>query len=241
MTDTPLDARLAASNHLGEGRTWEADIFGSLRRSRTVAWIIAAIAITVALVSLALVAMLLPLKTFEPYVVTVDKTTGYLEIARPLKQGPLEPAEAITVANVVRYIKARETYDYRMIKENFELAALLSNGPARDDLVRLWATGNPQRPDKVLGRDAAVAVFVKSASFLNVRTIQVRFDTIEKTLEREISKHWVATVKFRYTSEPEKNAWRFDNPLGFQAMDYRRDQEAFSTTNDPNTAGGAAR
>jgi type IV secretion system protein VirB8 len=36
-------------------------------------------------------------------------------------------------------------------------------------------------------------------------------------------------VKFRYTSTPVKNEWRFDNPLGFQVTDYRRDQESAPT------------
>lgn len=225
------DGGIRDSEYLGQGARWEDDIYRSLRRSRSIAWLIATASIIGALVCLALVAVMLPLKTFEPYVVTVDKTTGFLEVTRPLKQGPLEESEAITVANVVRYIRARETYDYRLIKDNFELAALLSIGQAREDLVRLWAQSNQQRPDRVLGRDTGVSVFVKSASFLNNRTVQVRFDTIEKTMERETTKHWVGTIKFRYTSEPEKNSWRFDNPLGFQVTEYRRDQEAFSTTN----------
>jgi type IV secretion system protein VirB8 len=225
------DGGIRDSEYLGQGARWEDDIYRSLRRSRSIAWLIAAASVVGALVCLGLVAVMLPLKTFEPYVVTVDKTTGFLEVTRPLKQGPLEESEAITVANVVRYIRARETYDYRLIKDNFDLAALLSIGQAREDLVRLWAQANQQRPDRVLGRDTGVSVFVKSASFLNNRTVQVRFDTIEKTMERETTKHWVGTIKFRYTSEPEKNSWRFDNPLGFQVTEYRRDQEAFSTTN----------
>lgn len=228
--EVSADAGIRDSEYLGQGQRWEDDLYRSLRRSRSIAWTIATVAVIGALVCLGLIAVMLPLKSFEPYVVTVDKTTGFLEVTRPLKQGPLEESEAITVANVVRYIRARETYDYRMIKDNFDLAALLSIGQAREDLVRVWASANQQRPDRVYGRDTGISVFVKSASFLNNRTVQVRFDTIEKTMEREVTKHWVGTIKFRYTSEPEKNSWRFDNPLGFQVTEYRRDQEAFSTT-----------
>ncbi len=35
----------------------------------------------------------------------------------------------------------------------------------------------------------------------------------------------VALVRFRYTSAPMRNEWRFENPLGFQVLEYRRDQE----------------
>ena len=231
MRDEP-DGSILDSRYLGDGRRWEDDVVRSMRQSRTVAWSVAGVASAVAVVCVGCVALMLPLKQFEPYVIQVDKTTGFTEIARPLKEGPLQQSEAVTVANVVRYIRARETYDFRMIKDNFDLAALLSAGGARDDLVRLWQPGNVKRPDKALGKDTSVAVFVKSASFLNQHTIQVRFDTIEKTAEREVSRPWIGTVKFRYTSEPQKNLWRFDNPLGFQVVDYRRDQEAFSTSND---------
>ena len=33
-------------------------------------------------------------------------------------------------------------------------------------------------------------------------------------------------IRFRYTTSPLKNEYRFDNPLGFQVTDYRRDQES---------------
>jgi type IV secretion system protein VirB8 len=45
----------------------------------------------------------------------------------------------------------------------------------------------------------------------------------------------VSLVRFRYSGVPMSNQMRFDNPLGFQATEYRRDQE---TAPSPNT--GAA-
>jgi type IV secretion system protein VirB8 len=56
----------------------------------------------------------------------------------------------------------------------------------------------------------------------------VRFETTRTTERENIVEHWVANVRFRYTTEPMKNAWRFDNPLGFQAIEYRKDQETVS-------------
>ena len=230
--ETMPDALIRDSEYLGVGQRWEDDLYRSLRRSRSLAWLVAIVAGVLALVALLCLALLVPLKQFEPYVVTVDKTTGYLEITRPLKQSGLDQSEAITVANVIRFIRARETYDSRLIRENFDLAALYSAQSARDDLVAVWTQGNASRPDKLFGKDTSVSVFAKSATFLNAKTVQVRFDTTQKTLERETAHHWIATIKFRYVNEPQKNEWRFDNPTGFQVVDYRRDQEAFSTVND---------
>ena len=37
--------------------------------------------------------------------------------------------------------------------------------------------------------------------------------------------YWVAVIKYRYSGEPQKIEDRLVNPLGFQVISYRRDQE----------------
>ncbi|HMN71555.1 MAG TPA: VirB8/TrbF family protein, partial [Rhodoblastus sp.] len=70
-----------------------------MRRSRAGAWGVAAAALTLAVLALAALVMLLPLKTFEPYMIVVDKTTGFTEIARALDMsGKLDQKNALTVA-----------------------------------------------------------------------------------------------------------------------------------------------
>ena len=48
------------------------------------------------------------------------KRPATLEIARALKPGDYAN-EAVTAANLVRYIRARETYDVHEIKANYDL------------------------------------------------------------------------------------------------------------------------
>ena len=57
------------------------------------------------------------------------------------------------------------------------------------------------------------------------RTALARFSTEEKSSTNIITRNWVSLVRFRYTSAPMRNEWRFDNPLGFQVYEYQRDQE----------------
>ncbi|TGQ49501.1 type VI secretion protein, partial [Mesorhizobium sp. M1C.F.Ca.ET.212.01.1.1] len=90
------------------GTTWEDDTHRSMRRSRTLAWIVSGVSGLVAVLSVLALVLILPLRQFEPYVVEVDKSTGYLEIMRALKPGDLSQNEAVTAANLVRYIRARE-------------------------------------------------------------------------------------------------------------------------------------
>lgn len=235
MSGTAADPPRVDPRYYAEGATWEHDLARRNRNSRALAWIVAAVMTVVAVVALGLLALLVPLKTYEPYMVVVDKTTGFVEVKRPMAEGALSQDEAVTMFSVVRYIKARETYDPRALKDNFDLAQLLSAGDAARELTEVYSSANPNNPVKLFGSNTEVAVTIKSVTFPNNRTALVRFSTDQKSATSILTRHWVSLVRFRYTATPMRNQWRFDNPLGFQALEYRRDQE---TAPSPGTAGG---
>jgi type IV secretion system protein VirB8 len=235
MTETvSTEPARVAPRYYADGATWERDIARRNRNSRALAWIVAAVMTVVAVGALGTLALLVPLKTYEPYMVVVDKTTGFVEVKRPMAEGPLTQDEAVTTFNVVRYIKARETFDPKALKDNFDLAQLLASGDAARELTEIYSPANPSNPVKVYGTNTVVAVTIKSVTFPNNRTALARFSTEEKSSTNIITRSWVSLVRFRYTSTPMRNEWRFDNPLGFQVLEYRRDQE---TAPSPGTVG----
>jgi len=126
----------------------------------------------------------------------------------------------------VRYLRAREIYDPPAVKDNFDLAQLLSTGAAARDLVDLYSPANPKNPVRLYGRHTLISISIKSVQFPNRRTAIVRFSTTQSGQTNTIVSHWTSLLRFRYTNAPMKNEWRFDNPLGFQVTDYRRDQES---------------
>ena len=109
MTETTTsDPARIDPRYYADGATWERDIARRNRNSRALAWIVAAVMSVVAVGALGTLALLVPLKTYEPYMVVVDKTTGFVEVTRPMAEGSLSQDEAVTTFNVVRYIKARK-------------------------------------------------------------------------------------------------------------------------------------
>src|SRR3546814_9747580 len=70
--------------YFSEAASWDHDRLIAANRSKRLAWIIAGMAGSLAVTAVAAVAMLTPLKTVAPYVITVDKATGASEIAAPL-------------------------------------------------------------------------------------------------------------------------------------------------------------
>jgi len=223
---SPTETPDIDKNYYADGVRWETAVYRSILWSRNI-WRTVSVLLGLALIlALAALYALIPLKSLEVVTLLVDKTTGFVEVARPLEAGgELTQRESVTRANIVRYIRARETYDPKGLRDNFDMASLYSGGIASKDLQAEFAASNPDNPMKKYGPETTISVFVKSVIFLNERTAAVRFQTTRKSERENVSTDWVANVRFRYTSEPMRNDWRFDNPLGFQALEYRRDQE----------------
>lgn len=208
-----------------DGATWETAIARRNAFSRAIAWTVTLIMTVIAIGAVAALVMALPLKSYEPYMIVVDRSSGFVEVKRPLAQDPLNPDEAITMFNVVRYVRTRETYDPRALKDNFDLAQLLSTGDAQRELTEIYSPGNPNNLVRLYGANTLVSVTIKSVAFPNTRTALVRFSTDERRSTGITTRHWQSLVRFRYTSAPARNEVRFENPLGFQVLEYRRDQE----------------
>lgn len=235
MSDTATSGT-RPENYFEEGRSWERNIVARDRRSKGLAWTITVIMSAIAIAAVGAVVILTPLKSYEPYMVVVDRSTGFVEVKRPMAEGALSQDEAVTMFNLVRYVRSREIYDPKALKENFDLAQLLSYGDASRELTEIFSPANPQNPVKIFGRNTVIAVNIKSVTFPNTRTALVRFSTEEKSQTNIVTRHWVSLIRFRYTNTPATNEFRFDNPLGFQVLEYRRDQE---TAPSPGTMGNA--
>src|SRR5271157_3798718 len=191
MTTDADDRRtspLVKGHYYEDGARWERDIYRRLELSRN-SWRVVSVVLSLALFgALWSLLALIPLKSTEVVTLLVDKATGFVEVARPLEEGgPISQREAVTQANIVRYIRARETYDPPALRDNFELAALLSAGQSSKDLQDEYSASNPQNPMRLYGANGRIRVTVESVNFLtdgwmnnpkSPATAAVRFITI---------------------------------------------------------------
>ncbi|MDD9900373.1 MAG: type IV secretion system protein [Alphaproteobacteria bacterium] len=212
--------------YLKDGDSWDNEIFANMQQSRNRAWIMAFCSMAIAILSLVGLVLLLPLKSFAPYVVTVDRQSGYVEVTKGLYAGNLTQDEAITQSNLVRYVSARESYNPAILRENYELAALMSSDSAMKELQNLWDGSNPDNPSVVYGPKAGIDIKIKSVSLLNENTASIRFlRELHQNDQTNIS-HWNAVLDFQYAQKPAKMSDRFKNPLGFQVTRYRLNPDA---------------
>ena len=190
------------------------------------AWTVAAVAGGLAITGVTAVAMLVPLKTVAPYVITVDKATGASEITSQLSgENRVSYDEAVSKYFLADYVRNREGWIPQARKEFFEGVLAMS---ARDEQARwiaFYGKDNPKSPQSVFTDLDTVFIAVKSVTFVSKNVAQVRFT---KTLQRgSISTDTpaIATVTFDTTDTPTTEQQRFKNPLGLEVQTYRADLE----------------
>ena len=205
--------------------SWAADVHGALRASRRIAWIVASAAGIVAVLEALALAGLAPLKTVVPYTIEVDRQTGYVQMVKGLKPGPLSETAAVTQSFLVQYVIARETFDAADLRDNYRKVTLWSAGSARNSYENDMRKTTPSSPLNIYTPTTIVSTTIDSVSLLTPTTALVRFETVRRDSGGAETPQgsFVAVMAFRYTGAPMRMEDRFINPLGFQVISYRRD------------------
>lgn len=224
-----MEIKMMKQDYFDKGQTWEYEIVANALSSRNRAWVMASFMGIIACLSLITLCLVLPLKTFVPYVITVDRQTGYYEVSKGLKDAALSSDEAVTQSNLVRYVSLREQYNPAILKDNFETIVMMSEDSALKDYRHLWSSKNPDNPSIKLGRKTTIDIKIKSVSFISDKIASVRFIRETRSPEGIKTSHWNAIIEFIYTQKPLQMKERFENPLGFRVINYRVNPEALET------------
>lgn len=208
-----------------EASAWDIDRMTLIRQSERRAWVFTVLFAGIAACSMAAIALMLPLKTVEPFVIRVDNTTGIVDVVNTLRTSSNTYEEAVSKYFLGRYIRAREGYTPSTFGLTYQEAGYLSSTPMRATLYNEFNPKNPGSPVNVYGQGEAI-VQIKTISFLKAGIGSVRYLKRATLGDRETTTHWVATVEFRYLNAPESEDARQHNPLGFQVLSYRTDPES---------------
>lgn len=209
-----------------KAKDWDSEIVANALISRNRAWMVASMALILSCLSLITLLLILPLKTFEPYVISVDRNTGYYEVARGLKDSALTADQAITESNLVRYVSLREQYNPAILKDSYNKVVMMSGKGALKEFKTLWGPNNPENPSIKLGQKAAIEIKIKSVSFISKNIASIRFIEQQTAMDTVKTSHWNAVLEFQYVQKPLKMKERFENPLGFQVINYRVNPES---------------
>ena len=113
--------------YFDEARRWDQDRLAAAQRSKRLAWTVAVCAGVLALAAVGAVAALTPLKTVEPFVVRVDRSTGAVDVMTGLKgTDPLTYDEAVNKYFLGLYVRTREGWLPQAAEQDFRQVAIMS-------------------------------------------------------------------------------------------------------------------
>lgn len=218
---------------------FEMTIADLAKRSERRAWLVAAIAIVVSLILLGGYFYMLPLKEKVPYVIMADAYTGTSSVARltdDFMNRRITANEAINRSNVAHFVLARESYDLGTINLHDWVTVLTMASPNVANVYRnLVSPMNPDGPYKTYGKNEALRVKILSIVLsgggpnLPPRGATVRFQRSLYNKTTGLSQpmgNKIATLTFTYKSDLQMDdQYRIENPLGFQVIDYRVDDD----------------
>lgn len=224
-----------------QAASWGRDREASLRASKRTAWTIAALASVLAVVLAIAIVVMLPLKKTEVVTVLVDKQTGFAQAIDPTTPQRMSTDSALTQSFLAQYVVAREGFDADTLQNNYRKVAVWSGEKARDAYLAKMQASNPASPLARFPRSTIVDVEIKSVSPVAPKVAMVRFDTVERAQNGQTQRRsYVSMLRYRYSGEPLSLEDRLINPLGFQVLRYRSDQEAIALSGTVGGQAGAA-
>jgi len=214
-------------DYYAAAKSWsDGQATGAARETR-IAWRVAAGASVIALLLALALAFLVPLKSVQPYVLTVDRQTGAVESATTVQSGRLSQNEAVIQAQLAGYVIARETFDATDLAAQYRRVQVMSSRPVAAAYVAQMATTNPESPLRSLNRGDTVSIKIRSVSLISENAALVRFTATRGALGGGAATpaNFVSAISFGFNGRPLRQSDRYDNPLGFQVTRYRRDAE----------------
>lgn len=219
-------------------RDWASDKYQHVIVQRNLLALIALGALAVAILSVLSVYSLSPLKSVEPYLLTIDEKSGFTQKVDPVTRNQYAANESIDRYFLSKYIYAREAYTNVLLKYNSDVIRVMST---RNVFFKYRPTIDPAQPSSlpaILKDLGTREVRIISISYIQnpsvsgtsavtpAKIAQVRFlviDTFSGT--GSPPQNLVATIGFEYADLDLNAQEQLINPLGFTVTSYQVQKE----------------
>jgi type IV secretion system protein VirB8 len=220
--------------YYAEARDWDADRAAQFRRNARVAWWVAAGGWVGTVSCATALAVLMPLKRVDPFVIRVDNSTGVVDVV-PVYAGHATFDESVTRYFLTHYLGTCERFNFATAESDYEECGAFHSPQRNQAWYALWNPTNPQSPLNVHKDGSSVRIQVTSVSFFTRASglsdlAQVRYLKAARQgpgAEESIT-HWLANVQYAYTEPSQDPKTRRWNPLGFKVLDMRSEPEVVS-------------
>ena len=215
-----------ASQMFEAAKKFEQSRIDMVKRSNKIAWSISGISLVMTAAAIGAVFVLTPLKTVEPYVIQVDKSTGQTDIIYALKEKSISKDEAMDRYWLKNYVSFRESYDWYNVQANYDTTMMFSGDNERRQIAAFFA--GDSAPYKVFKNDYRIDIKITAISYVG-DLAQVRFERKMRDLrdpsKEPVTQKLIATIGYEYAETKIPQEERLINPLGFKVGSYKVDIE----------------
>jgi type IV secretion system protein VirB8 len=223
------------AGYFAEAATWDRDRYLQATVSARHAWRVAAAGWLCALISALALALLVPLKRVEPFLVRVDSSTGVVDVV-PVYSANSGIEPIVTRYFLTHYVTVCERFNFATAESDYEECGAFHGAQRNQAWYALWNPQNPASPLNVHKDGSTVRVQVQSVSFFQRGNgvsdlAQVRYLKAERQSggADERFTHWIGTIQYAFappSPDPRVRRW---NPLGFKVLELTAEPEVSLT------------
>ena len=229
-----------SQHDVSEGsKHWYQDRYQHVLTQRNVLALIALVALLTALVSVFIVMRIAPLKSVEPYLLEIDEKTGDTQRVNPVSREEYAASEAVDRYFTSMYLRVRESYNFSILRYNYNIVRLMSTPDVFYSFRRLADPANPESPAGRLQTTGQRDIKIKSISYISnplaqgqkvsataSKIMQARITTTDTSPNQaDIIQQWVVTVTFEYANLNLNEAEQLLNPIGYTVTSYQIHRE----------------
>ncbi len=219
-------------------RDWASDKYQHVVVQRNLLALISLGALAVAVISVLSVYAMAPLKSVEPYLLTIDEKSGYTQRVEPVSRNQYASNEAIDRYFLSQYLYARETYTSSLLKYNTNVVRTMSTPNV---FFKFRPTMDPNVPTSlpaVLKNLGQREIRIRSINYIQNPAVagsaattpekiaQIRFVVADTFSGNALpAENLVATITFEYASLDLNEQEQLLNPLGFTVTAYQVQKE----------------
>jgi type IV secretion system protein VirB8 len=211
-----------------QAKSWFQDKYQFVLVQRNLLAIFTIVSLGASLASVYAVQKLAPLKTVEPFIIQIEEKTGITQLVEPLDKSKISSPEALDNYFLWAYVRARETYHPADQRTNWENTRIMSSAEVFTQYLNDISPNNPVSAAAVLAGVGTRVLSDPTITYLSNperKVAQIRF-LVEETFKDVQTRYpKIATIEYEYYEIDLKRAERLVNPLGFQVLSYRLDEE----------------
>jgi type IV secretion system protein VirB8 len=220
---------------------WYSDRYNSIVVQRNLLLVLLLASVIIVLVSTVIVGNISSTFKIQPFVIEVEDKTGLTNIVNPLARRELTGSEVLNKYFLMKYIKARESYNFQTWKYNYLTVVRLLSAPDVYYSFKKFINTNANSPIALYGStNTSTSVAFRSIQFFppnsnaegvpNDSQAVIRFTIFADQGSLKGSGtgnriHKILTITYRYEQTEMNDEDRGENPLGFYVTSYRADIE----------------